>query len=294
MSERDESAAVANEIRSALGLGDGLVRFSTGSVPVFAVGGEHVVKLFPESGRSYFECEVAALGRVEGALSVPTPRVVSTGERRGWWYVAMTRLPGIVLSEAWPDIGAHDRRRLMQETGAAVAELHALSTEALAPLAVDWPAFVDAQRASCRERQVSTGLDPFWVDGIDEFLARWTPRDDGRRALLHTEIMREHLLVEPADGGWRLSGLFDFEPAMVGAPEYEFSSIAIFVASAEPGLLGALLDAYGAEVDDELPLRIMAYSLLHRYSSLRWYVDRLGVPENARDLDALARAWFTP
>ncbi len=294
MTERDESTDVANEVRETHGLGAEIVRFSTGSVPVFAAGTEHVVKLFPARGRSYFECEVAALGRVDGMLSIPTPHIVATGERRGWWYVAMTRLPGTLLSEAWGKIGAHDRLRLMRETGAAVAELHALRTDDLAPLAVDWPAFVDAQRASCRERQVSTGLDRAWAGGIDEFLARWTPRDDGRRALLHTEIMREHLLVEPHSDGWRLSGLFDFEPAMVGAPEYELSSIAIFVASAEPGLLRALLDAYGAEIDDDLPLRVMAYSLLHRYSNLRWYIDRLGVPETARDLEALARAWFTP
>lgn len=294
MSERDESAAVASEVRDALGLRDELVRFSTGSVPVFAAGGERVIKLFPARGRSYFECEVAALARVDGKLSVPTPRVVDSGERRGWWYVVMTRLGGTLLSEVWGEVDARDRRRLMRETGAAVAELHALSTDDLAPLAVDWPAFVEAQRASCRERQISTGLDPSWADGVDAFLARWTPRDDGRRVLLHTEIMREHLMVEPAERGWRISGLFDFEPAMVGAPEYELSSIAIFVASAEPGLLGTLLDAYGAEVDDELPLRIMAYSLLHRYSNLRWYMKRLGVPDGARDLEALALAWFAP
>jgi hypothetical protein len=50
-----------------------------------------------------------------------------------------------------------------------------------------------------------------------------------RRVLLHTEIMREHLLVTPHADGWSLSGLFDFEPAMRGAREYEFASVGLFV-----------------------------------------------------------------
>ena len=59
-------------------------------------------------------------------------------------------------------------------------------------------------------------------------------------------------------------------------------------------LLRALLDAYGAEVDVELPLRIMAYTLLHRYSNLRWYLERLPVPDEVCDFESLARSWFTP
>lgn len=294
MGERDEGAVVANALRAELSLGAGLLRFASGSVPVFAAGDYHVIKLFPECERSFFESEVAALARVDGALSIPTPRVVAAGERHGWLYVVMTRLGGVSLAEAWKEIAVGDRLRLMREAGAAVAELHAVSTDGLAPLALDWPRFVEAQRASCRERQLAWGLGSPWVDGIDEFLARWTPRDDGRRVLLHTEIMREHLLVEPLERGWRLSGLFDFEPAMVGAPEYELASIGVFVTSAESGLLGALLGAYGAAVDEEIPLRIMAYALLHRYSNLCWYLERLGIPRAARELEALARQWFSP
>jgi hygromycin-B 7''-O-kinase len=182
----------------------------------------------------------------------------------------------------------------MREVGAALAALHATATEEGAPLVVDWPRFVDAQRASCRERQLARGLGAPWADAVGDFLARWTPRDDGARVLLHTEVMREHLLVERREGAWHISGLLDFEPAMRGAPEYEWAAVGIFLACAEPGLLGALLEAYGKAVDDELPLRIMAYALLHRYSNLRWYLERLPVPVDVGDLESLARRWFTP
>jgi len=182
----------------------------------------------------------------------------------------------------------------MREVGTALAALHAITTHALDPLTVDWPRFVDAQRTSCRDRQLAKGLGAPWVDLVDDFLGRWTPSDDGARVLLHTEVMRQHLLVERREGAWRISGLIDFEPAMLGAPEYELAAVGVFLTCAEPGLLRALLDAYGSDVDDELPLRIMAYVLLHRYSNLRWYLERLPVPRDVGDFESLARRWFTP
>lgn len=294
MTERDDSELTANALREELSLGSGLTRFAAGSVPVFAAGEGHVIKLFPASERQFFDVEVAALTRVGDALSVPTPRLVATGERMGWWFVVMTRLGGLPLATVWSDVCPEDRIRLMRDVGVAVAKLHALHVDDPGPLAVDWPRFVEGQVASCRERQLARGLGSPWTDDIDVFLARWSPRDDGRRALLHTEIMREHLLVERSASDWRLSGLFDFEPAMVGAPEYELASIGVFVTCGEPGLLRAFLDGYGAPIDDDLPPRIMVWTLLHRYSSLRWYLECLGAPEGARDLEGLARAWFTP
>jgi hygromycin-B 7''-O-kinase len=293
-SKGDDSAAIVDAIRRELSLGVGLKRFASGSVPAFAVGDEHVVKLFPLTETSFFNAEWAALTRIDGRLSVPTPRAIAAGERGPWLYIVMTRLSGSSLAEAWPSIETGDRFQLMREVGAALAGLHAIATDELAPLAIDWPLFMNAQRALCRDRQLARGLGAPWADAVGDFLARWTPGDDGARVLLHTEVMREHLLVERRDGAWHISGLIDFEPAMLGAPEYELASVGIFVTCAEPGLLRILLDAYGTTVDDELPLRIMAYALLHRYSNLRWYLERLPVPDDPGDLESLARRWFTP
>jgi hygromycin-B 7''-O-kinase len=288
-----DGAAVADSIRRELSLGAGVTRFAHGSVPVFAVGDEHVVKLFPPSQRSYFETERATLSRIDGLLPIPTPRAIAAGERGPWLYIVMTRLSGCSLAEAWDTIEIHDRIRLMREVGEALGALHAAATGELAPLMVDWPRFIDAQRASCRDRLLAGGLGPPWVDLVGDFLARWTPSDQGARVVLHTEVMREHLVVERRQGAWHISGFYDFEDAMLGAPEYELACAGIFLTGAEPGLLQALLDGYGATVDDELPLRIMAYALLHRYSNLRWYLERLPVPAEIGDLESLARSWFT-
>jgi hygromycin-B 7''-O-kinase len=290
----DDSAVVADAIRRDHALGDGVTRYTTGSVPVFAVGDDHVVKLYPAAERSHFQAEWAALTRIDGGLPVPTPRAVAAGERGSWFYIVMTRLAGIPMVEAWPEIDGKDRLRLVHEVGSAIAALHAVRTDDLEPLAIDWPAFVETQRTSCRDRQLSRGLPTPWADAVEPFLARWTPGDDGARVLLHTEVMREHLLVDRRSGAWHVSGLFDFEPAMIGAPGYEMAAVGLFVSCAEPGLLRAFLDGYGGESNEDLPFRIMAWALLHRYSNLPWYLERLPAPDREGDLEALARRWFTP
>jgi hygromycin-B 7''-O-kinase len=240
-SEGDDSAAVVDAIRRDLSLGVGIKRFASGSIPVFAVGDEHVVKLFPLTDRSFVDTEMAVLTRIDGQLSIPTPRAIAAGERGQWLYIVMTRLSGCSLAEAWPAIEIRDRLQVVREVGAPLAALHATTTDELAPLAVDWPRFMDAQRASCRDRQLARGLAAPWVDAVDAFLARWTPSNDAAPVLLHTEVMREHLLVERREGAWHLSGLVDFEPAMLGAPEYELAAVGIFLTCAEPGLLRAYL-----------------------------------------------------
>ena len=119
-------------------------------------------------------------------------------------------------------------------------------------------------------------------------------RPTREQVLLHTEIMREHLLVEPAGSGWRLSGLFDFEPAMRGAREYEFASIGLFVSGGDARALRCILRAYGyaeAALDNALQNRLMAMALLHRYSNLPWYLQRLPLP-GAQRLEQLAAHWW--
>jgi len=172
----------------------------------------------------------------------------------------------------------------------AVAALHAIDTTPLADFAPRWDEFIPAQRASAAARQAARRLAPQWVEQIDGFLDRWMPPPTPRRVLLHTELMREHLMV---DGGV-LSGLFDFEPAMLGAPEYDFASFGLFVSAGDARFLRRALLAYGSAphtLDDALPQRLMAYALLHRYSNLRWYLERLPAP-GAASLEQLAAVWW--
>jgi hypothetical protein len=111
-SEGDDSAALVDAIGRELSLGVGLKRYASGSVPAFAVGDEHVVKLFPPTERACFNTERAALTRLDGLLPIPTPRAIAAGERGHWLYIMMTRLSGCSLAEAWHEIETHDRFQL--------------------------------------------------------------------------------------------------------------------------------------------------------------------------------------
>ncbi|MBO1415262.1 phosphotransferase [Streptomyces sp. FH025] len=267
-----------------------LERFAEGSVPVYAVGDAHVLKLFPALSARDGRIEERVLGAVEGALPIPTPSVRAAGEYvNGWRYVLMSRLHGEGLAPAWPRVPRPDRERIAHGCGEALAALHALDARPLADLLGpgDWPAFLAGQQAGAVDRQRRRGLSEAWLEQIPDFLAAAPlPRSAPQLSLLHTEFMREHLIADPA-AGWRLTGLIDFEPAMIGDPAYDLVAVGLFTTRADPRLLGRLLTAYGRPFDPRL---LMAYTLLHVYSDLPWYLREL--KPVARTLDALAEEWF--
>jgi hygromycin-B 7''-O-kinase len=267
------------------------LRYDSGSLPVYAVGREHVLKLFPPYEHEHASVEARVLAAVHGALPIPTPRLVAAGQHDGWPYLLMSQLHGTRLVDAWPTLSQAARDRLADTLGASLADLHALDTTPLADLPPRWDTFIAEQAASATQRQSKRGLDAYWLSRIDGFLARWMPPPAPRHALLHTEVMREHLLVD-ADG--RASGLFDFEPAMVGAPQYEFASVGLFFACGDARALRRTLLAYGHaphELDAALQCRLMAYTLLHRYSHLPWYLERIPAGD-ATTLEQLATRWW--
>jgi hygromycin-B 7''-O-kinase len=278
-------------------LGGEVVRFADGSLPVYAIGDTHVLKLFPPVYASERETEASVLSAVAGKLPIPTPSMEGMGDHAGWSYLLMSRLHGESLATVWPRLGEPDRERLLAELGHALAALHAIRHPVLDTLPPpDWAAFVAEQRASAVERQRAKGLDAAWLAQIPAFLEAVPLVMPAQRVLLHTEVMREHLLVREGDRGWELSGLFDFEPAMCGAPEYELASVGVFVSCGDHRLLRTLLRAYGYRddgLDEAFSRRLLAYAILHRYSNLRWYLERLP-PLETPTLDALAlRGWGT-
>jgi hygromycin-B 7''-O-kinase len=283
-------------ILQTLGLsGSDLRRYDSGSMPVYAVGTQQVLKLYPPPDAKHAEIETQVLAVVDGRLPLRTPQPLASGTADGWRYLLMSTLPGRRLVEVWAELDPRERDRLCDALGQAVAALHALDFKPLGEL--PWPAwqpFMAAQRASAVQRQRKRGLDARWLEQVDTFLDAWAPAPGEARSLLHTEIMREHLMVEQRADGWHLSGLFDFEPAMPGEAAYEFASIGLFVSCGDGRLLRRILLASGHrrdELDEVLPCRLMAQALLHRYSNLRWYLQRLPL-RGAVTLEQLARHWF--
>jgi hygromycin-B 7''-O-kinase len=274
--------------------GAGVRRYDSGSLPVYALGERHVLKLFPPHEARFADVEARVLEFLAGKLPLPTPAVIATDAMDGWPYILMTQLPGRRLVDIWPSLAVFERDRLADALGEGLAAMHALDAATLGPIEPRWDEFIAQQSASALERQRKRGLAPMWLEQIPAFLDAWRPAPSGTRVLLHTEVMREHLVVVPAAGGQRLSGLFDFEPAMVGDPAYEFASVGLFVACGDGRTLRRILSAYGyaaADIDSTLACRFMAHALLHRYSNLPWYLQRLPA-RGETTLEQLAQRWW--
>ncbi|WP_409475095.1 phosphotransferase [Streptomyces sp. HC307] len=278
------------DLCARLGLsGAPLTRFPDGSQPVYAVGDEHVLKLFPGAAAQDGVAEGRVLTHVQGRLPVPTPQVRDFGPyENGWQYVLMSRLRGENLAGAWDRVPRSHRERLVTDVGETLAVLHSLNPDPLADVLGpgDWGAFLDRQRAGAVEQQRAHGLPAAWLEQIPEFLASVPLPRAPHRSLLHTEVMQQHFLVDP--DGWRLTGLFDFEPAMIGDRAYDFVGVGLFVTRGDPNLLARLARAYGHTFE---PSELLAYTVLHVYSNLPWYMRELRVPAEGTLL-ALAEAWF--
>lgn len=280
----------------ALGL-EAPTLFAAGSLPVFAVGDARALKLYPPAFAHEGIHEQNVLAYVGRKLPIATPAVVAGGEVDGWRYLVMERIPGAPLDTVWCSLSPSDRVRIAADVGRWLAALHALDVRAFdaAPPIAPWEQFISEQAAHCAGRHQSRGLAAPWAEQIAAFLERARLAPLNRIALLHTEIMRTHVFVRQDASGWSPSGIIDFEPAMLGAPEYDFASVGIFLTCGSGPALRALLLAYGyREGDLGLPLqrRLLAHLLLHRYSNLRWCLERLPVPSNVTTLDALAARWY--
>jgi hygromycin-B 7''-O-kinase len=280
----------AEDLAARLGLaGAGLRRYPGGSRPVYAVGDRRVLKLYPTVSAQDGVTEARVLEYLGGRLPVATPELLACGEyESGWRYVLMSQLPGIGLAAAWPAIPRSDRDRVASETGEMLAALHALDPEPLHRVLgpADWAGFLAGQRARAAGRQREAGLPDPWLGQIEGFLES-VPLAAGReRVLLHTEVIREHLVVSPCT--WALSGLLDFETTMTGDRAYEFAAVGLFVSCGDPRLLGRILAAYGRGFD---PRQLLAYTLLHVHSNLPECLAELVAPPEPT-LESLALTWF--
>jgi len=280
----------AEDLAVRLGLaGAGLRRYPEGSRPVYAVGDRRVLKLYPTVSAPDSVTEARVLDYLSGRLPVATPELLAHGEyENGWHYVLMSQLPGTELAAAWPAIPPPHRDQVVSEVGEMLAALHGLDPEPLHPILgpPDWPCFLAGQRAAAPERQREVKLPELWLSQIEGFLES-TPLAPGReRVLLHTEVTREHLVVNP--GTWTLSGLLDFETAMTGDRAYEFVTVGLLVSRCDARLLGRILAAYGRGFD---PRELLAYTLLHVHSNLTGSLAEFPAPPEPT-LDSLALTWF--
>jgi len=280
---------VVRDIARSHGLPDTVSHvFATGTNIVVALDGRLILKLFPPMLRSQFVSERASLSELRGKLSIPIPEIAAEGERDGWPYLVITRLSGVLGSEAWPLLPEAQKERVLRQIGATIAEVQRVPPGPLLDVEPRWAAFMRGQIAGCRARHERLGLSPKFLAGIDDLLrdaAELIPMN-APPVILTGEYIPENFLLAGDGGEWRLAGLIDFGDVMTGWVEYDLLGPSAFMAAGRVGRVKSLFEGFGyarADIDFALKRRLMALMMLHRASDPVRHICIEGWQERADD-----------
>src|ERR1700737_2761509 len=105
--------------------------FSTGTNLVVALDDGLILKLFPPLLRSQFVSERLSLSLLHGRLSVPIPEIVLEGERDHWPYLVITRMHGVLGTQAWPTVREDQKESILGQIGEIIAEVQRVPVGAL-------------------------------------------------------------------------------------------------------------------------------------------------------------------
>lgn len=262
-----------------LDLGDVRAGFP-GTNPVFLVGGR-VVKFFApyhEGARSH--AIERDLGHLLGGSTLPVPRLEAQGELfpdgEGWpWPYLVTRaVPGVAYREVDPRLEHAARKEVARFAGRILRRLHEVppASPVLKHSADEFPRFLRQRSLVCGEEHLRRQVLPrHLVRQIPGYLP--APRElVGRQGLrlLHGDLNGDHVLLEQHGDRWRPTGVIDFGDARMGEPLYELAAVHLGLFASDKRLLGAFLEAYGADAEllHDLPRRAMALALVHSFDVL--------------------------
>src|ERR1700737_42999 len=125
--ERAKWLPIVQEIALEHGLAcEAAEAFPTGTNLVVALNQRFVLKLFPPPLQSQFRSERAALNELQGRLSVPVPEIVAEGRREKWSYLVITRLTGILGTQAWPRLPEDQKQDVLIQIGEAIAQVQSV------------------------------------------------------------------------------------------------------------------------------------------------------------------------
>jgi hygromycin-B 7''-O-kinase len=268
--------------------------FTTGTNLVVALNQRLILKLFPPMLRSQFISEQAALSQFHGRLSVPIPEVVWRGEREQWSYLVITRLEGILGTQAWPLLPEQQKENVLGQIGETIAEVQRAPAGELVLLEPSWEQFIQQQIEGCRARHQRLGLPQKHLADLDGLLRQATKLIPMNAApvILTGEYIPENILLSCHAGDWKLSGLIDFGDVMTGWGEYDLLGPSAFMTAGMPQRVHSLFRGFGyleADINEILTRRLLILMLLHRASDPVRHICIEGWQDKAATLADLER-----
>ncbi|MCA1456891.1 aminoglycoside 3'-phosphotransferase/choline kinase family protein [Bradyrhizobium sp. BRP22] len=272
--------------------------FTTGTNLVVGLGDELILKVFPPPLRAQFISERGSLAQLRGRIKIPIPGIVAEGERDGWPYLIITRLPGVLGAEVWASLPEADKERVLAEIGETIADVQRVPPGPLLEIEPRWDVFMRGQIEGCRARHERLGLAPKFRDGLDDLL-----RDAAELIPMHAspviltgEYIPENFLLTQQDGRWHVGGLIDFGDVLTGWRDYDLLGPGAFMAAGRPRRVLSLLEGFGyspSDIDFALKRRLMALMLLHRSSDLNRHICIEGWQAKTDDLLQLQELIWT-
>jgi aminoglycoside phosphotransferase (APT) family kinase protein len=257
----------------------------------------YFIKLeLPNPQRQYLLALEAWALQKAASSGVPVPEVlyVDCSERHyPFRYLVMSAIEGIWLNEA--ALPRERENEVLREVGRHLVRLHKTTIAGSGTLDDDLYLNTGEVRGSRNEwyeplrREALASLTRLAQDGLIgrheaesvlERLSRLAGKPDGVGRLLHSDLRRGTILVEPTAG--RLTGIIDFNARKSGPPEWE---MATFLVWEDAPMLRPLVEGYrkaGGVLDDE---GIRDCGLLRVLEIAAWYSE-IGRPRRAAELAA--------
>jgi hygromycin-B 7''-O-kinase len=263
--------------------------FPTGTNLVVALDDRLVLKIFPPQLRHQFISERTSLSQLRGRVSVPIPEIVLEGERDQWPYLVITRMHGVLGTQAWPILPEDQKESVLGQIGETIAEVQRAPAGALCGIEPRWDRFMLGQIERCRARHQRLGLPQKFLDGFDDLLrdaAQLIPIN-ASPVILTGEYIPENFLLSREGAKWRLSGLIDFGDVMTGWGEYDLLGPSAFMTAGMPRRVRSLFQGFGysnADINSTLKRRLMALMMLHRFSDPIRHIRIEGWRQKAGDL----------
>jgi hygromycin-B 7''-O-kinase len=255
---------------------DQIVKAPYGGNLVCFLANDVVLKVVGPKWRIEYVREIAGLEHVSGRLPVATPEIVATGEIEGWPYLLMRRVPGVSLREAWAEVPPARKLVVAATIGETLARLHALDTDGLDVIDLNWGTFLEERAHRVVADQRKRGAPEEWLERIPDYVAARLPLLEARKVFLHADLHCDHVFLEETPEGWSVSGVIDFADARLGGPEYEFAAPGVWIVRDHPRPRRQMLLSYGyaeADLDDTLVARLGVNMVLHEFFSLRRLLD---------------------
>lgn len=256
------------------------LRINAGGNALFSLNDKYIVKIVPPNWIYQGEKEIASTTFLNNKINIPIPNIFASGELNHWLYIVMEKMPGIPLSDIWPQLTMDEKLPLIIEIGAIAKELQLKPNSEIPALSVDWQDYIEELINKCCARHKRNSLPTNLLDKVPSFINEYRHLFQCSPAFFaHLDLHPWNLLVEKNNNVWQVSGLIDFGDAMfIQDPLFDFITPAIFLAQGDKTLFQALLTSYNITNPHQKNLLskiLMAYTLIRPDSNINFVLSQV-------------------